>query len=1082
MAEQNDTSEQPLSLRTLCTMRSLLLHPSTPQHTVSSILETLARSPSHHALKLLSDAAALRPDLALSPPLLPSPQRLAVEALAISLTRLNLDDTRFASLCFGASVPVRAWMLRNAGAEFEVRHGLLLGVLLGFTKDPFPHVRASALEGLVGFCERGGESKDVGLVDACYRRAVRLLRDVDPSVRFSAVRVVASWGLMLAASNSDMKAYWSNDIFAKLCSMARDMNMKVRVEAFSGLRKMEMVSEDLLLQSLSKRVSGHGKQKETLGQRTSEQFVMLATNVAGALVHGLEDEFFEVRKSVCESLRTLTSLSSEFARKALDSLMDVLNDESEVVRLQSLETLHHMAINGRLKLLEKHLHMFLGALVDNSWDVRYTDRKILKVVKLNYLALFKSSVDSLLGSLDSYPQDEADVFSTFSHLGRNHKKFVSLIIKDMFEEVESALEGNVEFNSARIAALDALLACLCEKSRSTEYSATNINPGEGEQQFPLFEGDAPNFASNEVIGSKIDSHITREQKEVANDQVEQQQSVYNEVTNLINYILAKLPDMWPRIQSGHTNEVLRSLRCLKELTTMKFDSLGSGDADALAFTLLYLRIIELLAEVWNNLLPAKGLCYQGIGKLEFKLGKLDRRVKELMSRFIGFSAEEELNVLELMLLTYTLRISKEEISCINHTLKRLSSLYLRVESILKESSALPSNFLVELGKVLSSTSINGASCSPLQFEACLKFFSLKQFVFHGPIKHVKAELSVPNIDFEHPLPFVSGLPVGIQCEITLHNILSESRLWLRMTLDDGFIQYFFLDLDCSEGSEEVRKCTFVAPFYRTAEADCLILKVCIGSECLFENVSPVQKFGGPKRELVLLCNEKQVYLSKSLISDSSFVKLHLQRSPKSEDFLLICSVDDTLNRFFILSCPAIPLVSDDPLSLIADDHSLGLELNDTYEIAGACNGLSDTYKVVSIVSTLNNDGSLKLCEVKVCNINGHNCWRNIQSFHADPTSIPGCGVYLNSTLNWMALAFPHNSYDITFDELVIVSLDLRNETYTQLLLPRALDGVHLHDFYSDGDDEDFISDQCFGVLKDCLSLFLHSRKTKHLAI
>ena len=29
---------------------------------------------------------------------------------------------------------------------------------------------------------------------------------------------VASWGLMLAASNSDMKAYWSNDIFAKVYS------------------------------------------------------------------------------------------------------------------------------------------------------------------------------------------------------------------------------------------------------------------------------------------------------------------------------------------------------------------------------------------------------------------------------------------------------------------------------------------------------------------------------------------------------------------------------------------------------------------------------------------------------------------------------------------------------------------------------------------------------------------------------------------------------------------------------------------------------------------------------------------------
>jgi len=176
--------------------------------------------------------------------------------------------------------------------------------------------------------------------------------------------------------------------------------MKVRLEAFNGLRKMEMVSEDLLLQSLAKRVSGRGKQKESGDQRTSEQCVMLASTVAGALVHGLEDEFFEVsyenpllvevylkliaiiwysnnafslcdcliifssfvpdvkvRKSVCESLRTLTSLSAEFAREALDSLMDVLNDDSAVVRLQALETMHHMAINGRLKLHDKHLHM-----------------------------------------------------------------------------------------------------------------------------------------------------------------------------------------------------------------------------------------------------------------------------------------------------------------------------------------------------------------------------------------------------------------------------------------------------------------------------------------------------------------------------------------------------------------------------------------------------------------------------------------------------------------------------------------------------------------------------------------------------
>lgn len=47
---------------------------------------------------------------------------------------------------------------------------------------------------------------------------------------------------------------------------------------------------------------------------------------------------------------------------------------------------------------------FLGAQVDHSYDVRYTYRKILKLVKLKDLALFKSSIDRLLGNLDSYPQ------------------------------------------------------------------------------------------------------------------------------------------------------------------------------------------------------------------------------------------------------------------------------------------------------------------------------------------------------------------------------------------------------------------------------------------------------------------------------------------------------------------------------------------------------------------------------------------------------------------------------------------------------------------------------------------------------
>lgn len=65
----------------------------------------------------------------------------------------------------------------------------------------------------------------------------------------------------------------------------------------------------------------------------------------------------KVRKSACDALYNLPILSTKFAGEALNLLMDVLNDDSVSVRLQALETLHHMAMSKCLKLQEAHMHM-----------------------------------------------------------------------------------------------------------------------------------------------------------------------------------------------------------------------------------------------------------------------------------------------------------------------------------------------------------------------------------------------------------------------------------------------------------------------------------------------------------------------------------------------------------------------------------------------------------------------------------------------------------------------------------------------------------------------------------------------------
>lgn len=70
--------------------------------------------------------------------------------------------------------------------------------------------------------------------------------------------------------------------------------MEVRIEAFHALGKIGMVSQDILLQTLSKKVLVTTKEKKSLAQCSDEQLEVSGSSVAGAFMHGLEDEFHEV--------------------------------------------------------------------------------------------------------------------------------------------------------------------------------------------------------------------------------------------------------------------------------------------------------------------------------------------------------------------------------------------------------------------------------------------------------------------------------------------------------------------------------------------------------------------------------------------------------------------------------------------------------------------------------------------------------------------------------------------------------------------------------------------------------------------
>ncbi|KAH9718516.1 protein SIEL [Citrus sinensis] len=848
--EQSLSVSKRHSLRALSSIRSLINNPNTSNSTLSSLLETLTRSlqltdsdslTRHHELTLLAGLSLRHPHFS---PLISnslrsnsllfssySPRLAAAAALAV-ISDHTVDDRFFVSLCFASSVSVRLWLLRNA-ERFNVRPHLLFTVCLGLTKDPYPYVREAALNGLVCLLKHV-VFEDVDLIQGCCCRAVELLRDHEDCVRCAAVRV--------------------------LCSMIRDMRMEVRVEAFNALGKVGMISEIVLLQTLSKKVLGATKEKKFHSLGAAECFEISASAAAGTFVHGFEDEFYEVRKSACSSLGSLVILSEKFAGEALNLLVDMLNDDSVTVRLQALETMHIMVTCEHLNLEDKHMHM-----------------------------------------------DEADVFSVLFFIGRSHGNFAACIIK----EIEPDSDDKLGFDNARVAAFlvlaisvplsceqnvrsippqifsyavtllgrisyalsdvmnqHSLMAYLSLCSRLSNFSEANFK---GEDT-PLHEAksDDPNCTTEVSIGadihmqkssdeaSKSRSWIHGKLKETATSRCQLEEE--DEIWKALNIVLAKVRNVWSLVQSGFSKEALRILRaCKEEVLTFKAESRGFDGA--LLFSLQYFKVLKLLTKGWEQFVPAKNIHHYEQGELEFLLGKLDRSLRELRCRFLGLSKEEELHVLELMLVSCLLRLSKFEICFYYTTMRNLSSTISHLEFLHQQGSTEPSNFVTAVKKSLFEINISHTSYRPSLFNQLLNSFSLSQLVFHGRLEHVHAELGVPDNSSENPVIFVSGLPVSIPFEITLYNISSVNRLWLRMTMSDETTQFVFLDSNLLGGCKDAKKFTYVAPFYRTPKAS-FTLRVCIGMECLFEDIHSVKGNGGPKRALAYLCNEKEVYFSR----------------------------------------------------------------------------------------------------------------------------------------------------------------------------------------------------------------------------
>jgi F-box interacting protein len=225
---------------------------------------------------------------------------------------------------------------------------------------------------------------------------------------------------------------------------------------------------------------------------------------------------------------------------------------------------------------------------------------------------------------------------------------------------------------------------------------------------------------------------------------------------------------------------------------------------------------------------------------------------------------------------------------------------------------------------------------------------------------------------------------------------------------------------------------------------------------------------------------------KTLISDPNFIKMHLNRSARNPN---LSSVVSTKNGdYSLVHFPASHLLENRMIRVVSKDR-LNIE-EDFFQVIGSCNGLiclhgysyheitgykkvwfrlwnpatrtishklgcngyrykwsntkfgfgyddsAEIYKVVAVCRGFapRKNTKERITKVRVLNLSD-NVWRTIQTFPVQINDVED-GVHLNCTVNWLAY-----SNDNLVRKIVIISLDLATETYTQILPPTSSEHV-----------------------------------------
>jgi integrator complex subunit 4 len=673
-------------------------------------------------------------------------------------------------------------------------------------------VRTTAIESLVEYFKIN--DKSMARVDrlTIYSRAAIALQDDVEEVRLAAMGLLNfissqynHFTVKKEGENGQLvDVQIGDDAFQKICNMVNDFSLQVRQRAVNLLGDMKEMNSQMLLQTLSKRIlefvgdkpfrskNYYFDEERIQGYTEGDIDIVKSKYInisdatsAGAFVHGLEDEFLEVRNAAIDSIRKLAQKSDEFARTSLEFLVDMFNDEIDSIRINSVNSVTNMGTN--IQLNDEQLTSVLTLFSDHSHVVRDSLRALLQTTRLSNVNCLNSTIEAILGNIQKYPQDLLKSYFCLKKVGANHPFLTELIVEDL-------LRLDMRYKSREPIVDDQFyigIVISVFNAAVGNSSILSLLPHYAEQHYFYLKNKYPQFIPNIEF-------YARKSGDFYSAKVASATAVHVDVDGFFSEILQRIATARAMSDSNQCSEAVKIIklaqRDLQRIGTV--DNTRKATAD---FLFNYLSSIKTFTSAQNR------------GR--FSLNHLQQVLHKSYLLQHSFAGIEHVTLDKICAMRVSAHL-KFYMSTASSDVTEYKKLMDRLTVLLRTLSA--SSPLIEHVKSLVTHFEQNKNQVPdvnttNQLAALDKVLSTHWMSLEVPkvadLKQSRAQITWPNDNADKPAEFVSSLPHALTLRGTLEG-QQPSDLMVKLTYPDGTTSLYYIEASNFEWDEQAQQYSF----------------------------------------------------------------------------------------------------------------------------------------------------------------------------------------------------------------------------------------------------------------------------------